>query len=192
MAGVEKPTKRKRKGAGMSTPLALERREPNNDKLDGKRVTLGAECEKDVRFIFDTRESLPDMRGKGMWDEISRRYEAEYGTRVQKPTLQMKLSRAVARHVIWPENEVSFHPKLADATGSVADNLKVGRLEEAYFHVRRQRNRHVRNRMIETGGEELGSTVPLSAIEAKLIELGLLDTKKQVKSGDQHWSAFQN
>lgn len=142
-------------------------------------MTLGAECEKDARFIFDMRESLLNMRGKGMWDEISRRYEAEYGTRVQKPTLQMKLSRAVARHVIWPKNEVSFHPKLADTTGSVADNLKIKRLEEAYFHVQRQRNRHIRNRMIETGGDrELGSTVPLSAIEAKLIELGYEKTGK--------------
>ena len=72
-------------------------------------VTLSDKCEEDARFIFETRRDLvkSGMKGKGMWEEISRKYEQVYGQRLEKATLQMRLTRTFAKHAIWPENEVS-------------------------------------------------------------------------------------
>jgi hypothetical protein len=50
------------------------------------------------------------MKGKGMWEEIARMFEETYGQRHEKATLQMRLTRTVAKHVIWPEKEVSIYP----------------------------------------------------------------------------------
>jgi hypothetical protein len=74
-------------------------------------VALSDRCEDDARFIFETRKNLvkSGMKGKGMWEEISRKYEEVYGQRLEKATLQMRLTRTFAKHAIWPEKEVSFH-----------------------------------------------------------------------------------
>jgi hypothetical protein len=73
-------------------------------------VTLSDKCDDEARFIFETRRNLvrSGMKGKGMWEEISRKYEEVYGPRLEKATLQMRLTRAFAKHAIWPEREVSF------------------------------------------------------------------------------------
>jgi hypothetical protein len=75
-------------------------------------VTLSEKCDEEARFIFETRKALVDsgMKGKGMWEEISRKYEEVHGQRLEKATLQMRLTRAFAKHAIWPEKEVSPLP----------------------------------------------------------------------------------
>lgn len=72
-------------------------------------VTLSDRCEDEARFIFETRKALvkSGMKGKGMWEEISRKYEEMYGQRLEKATLQMRLTRTFAKHAIWPDKEVS-------------------------------------------------------------------------------------
>lgn len=86
--------------------------EDNNTDAQGdeaEAVTLSDKCEEDARFIFETRRNLvkSGMKGKGMWEEISRKYEEVYGQRLEKATLQMRLTRTFAKHAIWPEKEVS-------------------------------------------------------------------------------------
>lgn len=72
-------------------------------------VTLDDKCEEDSRFIFETRKNLvkSGMKGKGMWEAISKRYQEVYGRTLEKATLQMRLTRAFAKHAVWPEKEVS-------------------------------------------------------------------------------------
>jgi hypothetical protein len=74
-------------------------------------VTLSDKCEEDLRFIFDQRNNLikSGMKGKGMWEEICRRYEDQYGSHLDKPALQMRHARCIAKYAIWPEKEVSHH-----------------------------------------------------------------------------------
>jgi len=101
---------------------AMEEVNRNNDTEslgDGEEaVTLSDKCEDEARFIFETRKALVDsgMKGKGMWEEISRKYEEVYGQRLEKATLQMRLTRTFAKHAIWPEKEVSLLVHLADHT----------------------------------------------------------------------------
>ena len=75
-------------------------------------VELSDKCEEDARFIFETRRNLvrTGQKGKGMWETISKLYEEEYGQRLEKATLQMRLTRAFAKHAIWPEKEVRLLP----------------------------------------------------------------------------------
>lgn len=99
---------------GEAALRAMEEASQNNDTEslgDGEEpVTLSDKCEDEARFIFETREALvkSGMKGKGMWEEISRKYEEVYGQRLEKATLQMRLTRTFAKHAIWPDKEVSF------------------------------------------------------------------------------------
>lgn len=121
---LRQPKVRKRPGPGKRGPSrphaqpvmrAMEIASQDNDSesLDegAESVVLSDKCEDDARFIFETRRNLvkSGMKGKGMWEEISRRYEEAYGQRLEKATLQMRLTRTFAKHAIWPEKEVSVH-----------------------------------------------------------------------------------
>lgn len=117
-AGKKQPAQSKsdasRPPAGQPPLLAVEEASENNDTEslgDGDgAVTLSDRCEDEARFIFETRKALVQsgMKGKGMWEEISRKYEEVYGQRLEKATLQMRLTRTFAKHAIWPDKEVSY------------------------------------------------------------------------------------
>ncbi|KAH8906131.1 hypothetical protein BR93DRAFT_969343 [Coniochaeta sp. PMI_546] len=117
-------------------------------------VVLSDKCEDDARFIFETRINLvkSGMKGKGMWEEISRKYEEVYGQRLEKATLQMRLTRTFAKHAIWPEKEIE-------------------RLKEAFDYVEKERYKSILDRMKQIGGGQCWSWTP-QLIEAKLIDLG--------------------
>jgi hypothetical protein len=62
------------------------------------------------RFLLELRQQHHSSKGKGMWDEICKAYEARFGKRYEKAALQMKLTRAKSKWVIWSENDVSYQP----------------------------------------------------------------------------------
>ncbi|KAK6074166.1 hypothetical protein SCUP515_06556 [Seiridium cupressi] len=55
-------------------------------------------------FLFNLREELLHIKGRGMWDKITERYNQQYEKK-KCEALQMQLSRAVCRLAIWPEFE---------------------------------------------------------------------------------------
>lgn len=121
--GKKAPSTRRRT---VPRPLAQPAASQDNDteSLDegAETVVLSDKCEDDARFIFETRRNLvkSGMKGKGMWEEISRKYEEVYGQRLEKATLQMRLTRTFAKHAIWPEKEVSNY----SANGQVTTSKK--------------------------------------------------------------------
>lgn len=142
-------------------------------------VVLSDKCEDDARFIFETRINLvkSGMKGKGMWEEISRKYEEVYGQRLEKATLQMRLTRTFAKHAIWPEKEVSVHPAIVPLTctrrkqTSANISTQIERLKEAFDYVEKERYKSILDRMKQIGGGQCWSWTP-QLIEAKLIDLG--------------------
>lgn len=48
-----------------------------------------------------------DMKGKTMWDAIAVAFAKRFGKKAEKPALQMKLTRAKQKWVIWPKKDAS-------------------------------------------------------------------------------------
>lgn len=140
------------------SPPALESEKEADEEMehlpDSERVTLQDDAEEVAKFIFEVREELvrAGMKGKGMWEEISKRYENATGQRLEKATLQMKLTRAFAKHARWPDTEIE-------------------KLKEAWKYVEEKRYKLVLERLKEMGGGKCWNWTP-ALIESKLIDIG--------------------
>ncbi|KAB5549981.1 hypothetical protein GE09DRAFT_966707 [Coniochaeta sp. 2T2.1] len=158
--GKGNPNSRKGSAGARSQPTsrATDTASQDNDVesiVEGEdAVALSDKCEEDARFIFDARRELvmKGQKGKGMWEAISRMYEERYGQRLEKATLQMRLTRAFAKHAIWPEKEIEI-------------------LKEAFQEFERKRYRLILDWMKDNGGGKCWNWTP-PLIEAKLIDLG--------------------
>ena len=75
-------------------------------------LTLSDNTPDDDKFLFDLRVDCDrrNLKGKGMWDEIQKRYQEAKGGQYDKARLQMRVTRLVAKHGIWPDSEVSGSP----------------------------------------------------------------------------------
>lgn len=72
-------------------------------------LQLRDEAKEEEKVLMELRRELSDDKGKGMWEEITRRYISIYD-HIERSALQMKLTRAINAHCIWPQEEVSHQP----------------------------------------------------------------------------------
>lgn len=84
---------------------------PNGDassttKALGRSITLRPDAPEKDRFILELRCQMDNDKGKGIWEEITKKYEERFGKRRQE-SLQMNLTRAVLKYAEWPAEEVS-------------------------------------------------------------------------------------
>ena len=59
------------------------------------------------RYLLELRMKHEDMKGKTMWDAIAVAFAKRFGKKAEKPALQMKLTRAKQKWVIWPKKDAS-------------------------------------------------------------------------------------
>jgi hypothetical protein len=86
-----------RSGKGQDASKATR---PSKPKLE-----LTDSAPADLKKLLELRKLCYDEKGRGMWDEITRLYNAEYGEH-DRARLQMKLTRGVNRYAKLPESEV--------------------------------------------------------------------------------------
>ncbi|PKS09944.1 hypothetical protein jhhlp_004567 [Lomentospora prolificans] len=112
-------------------------------------------------YLLELRMKFRDTKGKTMWDQIGEAFAARFGKRPEKAALQMKLTRAKQRWVIWPTKDVSGMPH---------EEL----LRELYFEDEKERYQRIATKFNERGG---GANLGFNAnnIECKLVEMGLED-----------------
>lgn len=84
-------------------PTAYQEKEGDKEEL-----TLHDDAPEDDKFLFQLRKEHISEKGKGMWEEMKARYSEKHQGNWEKAALQMKVSRAVAKFGVWPEQEVSF------------------------------------------------------------------------------------
>lgn len=90
-----------------SRPRAAADDKPEKYPKDPEeRVQFDDSIKEQDKFLYDLRCDLGARNGEDMWDLIVRKYAERYSHK-QKATLQMQLQRAVAKHQVWSESEVS-------------------------------------------------------------------------------------
>lgn len=65
----------------------------------------------DLKRLLELRKEFHSDKGRGMWDDITKVYNGEFGTQYgehDRARLQMKLTRGVNRYGLLPESEVSL------------------------------------------------------------------------------------
>ncbi|KAH9433973.1 hypothetical protein MCOR02_006005 [Pyricularia oryzae] len=115
-------------------------------------LQLRDEAKEEEKVLMELRRELSDDKGKGMWEEITRRYISIYD-HIERSALQMKLTRAINAHCIWPQEELDL-------------------LVEAYRVDNEQRYNRIIQWMAENGGCKVWPWRP-KHIEAQLVKLGL-------------------
>lgn len=78
-----------------------ERLEPTD------QMQFKPEIPEEERYLLELRMKFKDTKGKTMWDQIGDAFAARFGKKPEKAALQMKLTRAKQRWVIWPAKDVS-------------------------------------------------------------------------------------
>ena len=73
-----------------------------------EELILHDDAPEDDKFLFQLRKEHISEKGKGMWEEMKAKYSERHQGNWEKAALQMKISRAVAKFGVWPEQEVSF------------------------------------------------------------------------------------
>ncbi|KAK3354681.1 hypothetical protein B0H65DRAFT_20792 [Neurospora tetraspora] len=152
---------------------------------DKEELTLHDDAPEDDKFLFQLRKEHISEKGKGMWEEMKAKYSEKHQGNWAKAALQMKVSRAVAKFGVWPEQEVSFE-RLVRNLGKgelLTDNhSQIQRLKEAFFQDEEKRYQRLIAHMKEKGGCKVWDWKP-QHISAMLIRLGLEDAKVEEKTG---------
>lgn len=74
----------------------------------GETCDFHQDCPADDRLIYDLHRRYRNVRGKGMWDTISAEFHKKYPEKkLSTARLQMKHTRAVRKHLMWPKEAVS-------------------------------------------------------------------------------------
>lgn len=115
-------------------------------------LQLGPDARPEELLLMELRREFSDGKGKGMWGEITKRYEEIRGP-IERSTLQMKLTRAINAHCIWPQSELDL-------------------LTEAWRVDDEQRYQRIIQYMEEKGGCKVWPWKP-KHVEAQLVRLGL-------------------
>ncbi|KAK3388896.1 hypothetical protein B0T20DRAFT_397223 [Sordaria brevicollis] len=130
---------------------------------DREELTLHEDAPEDDKFLFQLRKEHISEKGKGMWEEMKAKYSERHQGNWEKAALQMKVSRAVAKFGVWPEQEIQ-------------------RLKEAFYQDEEKRYQRLIAHMKEKGGCKVWDWKP-QHISAMLIKLGLEDAKVEEKTG---------
>lgn len=98
-------------------------------KIPYRNIRLRDDAPEKDKYILQLRCELDGEKGKGIWEEITKKYEERYGKRRQE-SLQMNLTRAVLKYAIWPEEEVSH--RLCARISISSTNDKIGFANSMY------------------------------------------------------------
>ncbi|KAL0465384.1 hypothetical protein QR685DRAFT_558023 [Neurospora intermedia] len=172
------PSKRKRQEKSKSSKpgktSSISKESPHPGYIDGpaasqvergveEELTLHDDAPEDDKFLFQLRKEHISEKGKGMWEEMKAKYSEKHQGNWEKAALQMKVSRAVAKFGVWPEQEIQL-------------------LKEAFFQDEEKRYQRLIAHMKEKGGCKVWDWKP-QHISAMLIKLGLEDAKVEEKTG---------
>ncbi|KAJ9152043.1 hypothetical protein NKR23_g2725 [Pleurostoma richardsiae] len=126
-------------------------------KLDSlvEELQLRPDAKPDDKFVFELRKKYDGEKGKGMWCEIQKDYEKQFGQRVEREKLQMQVSRAVLKYAVWPKAEEEI-------------------LLEAFQKANDEFSQRVLSFMKDMGGCKSWEWKP-AHIELKLVQLGMLE-----------------
>ncbi|KAI1448676.1 hypothetical protein F5Y02DRAFT_277885 [Annulohypoxylon stygium] len=124
-------------------------------KAPSRHITLRPDAPEKDRYILALRCQMDNDKGKGIWEEITKKYEAKYGKRRQE-SLQMNLTRAVLKYAEWPKEE-------DDALRSAVEELDRRRYSDIAKLMKEKyggcqawewKEGHILKRMVELGIEE--------------------------------------
>lgn len=73
--------------------------------------TLKPSCPEEERCIFESRWRHRNQKGDNMWQSIQNDYDARFGTRPERETLQMKFSRGRPKYIQWLRKDVRMPRK---------------------------------------------------------------------------------
>ncbi|EJT80356.1 hypothetical protein GGTG_00356 [Gaeumannomyces tritici R3-111a-1] len=111
----------------------------------------------DLKRLLELRKEFNNDKGKGMWDDITKAYNAEFGTQYgdehDRARLQMKLTRGINRYAELPK----------------AEEL---RIIEAFEYDEKHKYERICARLAETGGSDVWPWKP-AQIEGHLVVLGM-------------------
>ncbi|OTA82921.1 hypothetical protein M434DRAFT_188481 [Hypoxylon sp. CO27-5] len=107
-----RPPKRSRGGSRALSKNSTDYMDPqltasdssSTAKPPGRSITLRPDAPEKDRYILELRCQMDNDKGKGIWEEITKKYEERYGKRRQE-SLQMNLTRAVLKYAEWPPEE---------------------------------------------------------------------------------------
>lgn len=106
-----------------------------------KRITLNDRAKSEDRDLIDLVYKYGDQKGTSMWESVAKEF-GESHPELDRAALQMRVVRAIHKHAVWPETEVSNLPSLVNACfHALATNSHVHR--ENYFVELRKNTRTV-------------------------------------------------
>ncbi len=103
---------------------------------DGDELVLGEDAPEEDKYLFQLRKEFISEKGKGMWEEMKTKFTERHQGNWEKAALQMKVSRAVARHGVWPEREVSGIPATRTCD-PIANQLPIDRSAQGSIRILR-------------------------------------------------------
>ncbi|KAL8394871.1 hypothetical protein RB595_002712 [Gaeumannomyces hyphopodioides] len=119
-------------------------------------LVLKESAPADLKRLLELRKEFNNDKGKGMWDDITKAYNAEFGTQYgehDRARLQMKLTRGVNRYALLPTSEEM-------------------RIIEAFEYDEKHKYERICARLAEMGGSEVWPWKP-AQIEGHLVIMGL-------------------
>lgn len=154
---------------------------------DDEELVLADDAPADDKYLFQLRKEFISEKGKGMWEEMKAKYSEKHQGNWEKAALQMKVSRAVARYGVWPENEVrrwrpSFRPPSWIDCADRDKPKQVERLKEAFRHFEDLRYQYIIARMKENGGCRVWDWKP-GHIVSQLCKMGWETPDPDEKNG---------
>ncbi|KAL7620346.1 hypothetical protein AAE478_009340 [Parahypoxylon ruwenzoriense] len=127
----------------------------SNSKGLGRNITLKPGASEQDRFILQLRCEMDNDKGKGIWEEITKKYEERFGKRRQE-SLQMNLTRAVLKFVEWPafEDEALIHAVEELDRRRYSDLAKLMKEKYGGCQAWEWKEGHILKRLVELGLEE--------------------------------------
>ncbi|KAI1392775.1 uncharacterized protein F4822DRAFT_140418 [Hypoxylon trugodes] len=127
----------------------------SSSKPSGRSITLRPDAPEKDRFILELRCQMDNDKGKGIWEEITKKYEERFGKRRQE-SLQMNLTRAVLKYAEWPASEDEALRRAVEELDRrrYADLAKLMKEKYGGCQAWEWKEGHILKRLIDLGIEE--------------------------------------
>ncbi|KAI0384152.1 hypothetical protein F5Y04DRAFT_278155 [Hypomontagnella monticulosa] len=127
----------------------------STSKAPGRSITLRPDAPEKDRFILELRCQMDGDKGKGIWEEITKKYEERFGKRRQE-SLQMNLTRAVLKYAEWPEFEDEALRRAVEELDKrrYADLAKLMKEKYGGCQAWEWKEGHILKRLVDLGIEE--------------------------------------
>ncbi|KAI1378690.1 hypothetical protein F4677DRAFT_453382 [Hypoxylon crocopeplum] len=124
-------------------------------KTPARCITLRPDAPEKDRYILELRCQMDSDKGKGIWEEITKKYEERFGKRRQE-SLQMNLTRAVLKYAVWPESEDEALKRAVDELDRrrYSDLAKLMKEKYGGCQAWEWKDGHILKRLVDLGLEE--------------------------------------